>query len=38
MTGPVGNSEFCLPLTWMFPEAKEGLGETKLTVSHEASH
>ena len=37
MTGPKGNSEFCLPETSMFPEAKF-LGETKLTVSLRASH
>ena len=43
MTGPTGNSEFCSPSTLSvslgFASGNiEGLGETKLTVSHGASH
>ena len=34
MTGPTGNSEFCFPSTLNV----EGLEETKLTLSHGASH
>ena len=34
---PLMTGEFCFPSTSMFPEAKDGLGETKLTVSLEAS-
>ena len=40
MTGLVGNREFCFPRPLMFPSASphiEGLGETKLTVSHKAT-
>ena len=45
MTGPLGNSEFCFPESLNVPRGEteaegniEGLGETKLTVSHGASH
>ena len=34
MTGPAGNNEFCFPSS----DLKEGLGETKVTVSLGASH